>query len=78
MTSLVYAIHHTILAITILGEGQRTLHVEYAERRRQSGILFIASLFCDYSNLEYVRGPVIYRVNQAEYVIHVLVAASQE
>jgi len=29
-------------------------------------------------NLEYVRIPVIYRLNQAEYGIHILVAASQE
>jgi len=29
-------------------------------------------------NIEYVRVPVIYRVNQAECVIHILVAASQE
>ena len=54
------------------------LHVEYAERRRKYGILFIVSLFCEYVNLEYVRVPVIYRVKQAEYVIHIRVAASQE
>jgi len=29
-------------------------------------------------NIECVRVPVIYRVNQAEYVMHILVAASQE
>ena len=29
-------------------------------------------------NLEYVPVPVMYRVNQAQYVIHILVAASQE
>ena len=43
------------------------LHVEYAERIRKHGILFIFSLFV-YINLEYVRVPVIYRVNQAEQV----------
>jgi len=42
------------------------------------GILFIFSLFYEYSNLEYVHIHVIYRVHQAEYGIHILVAASQE
>jgi len=54
------------------------LHVEYAGRRRKYGILFIFDLFCEYISLEYVRVPVIYRLNQAECVIHILVAASQE
>jgi len=36
------------------------------------------SLFCEYIRLEYVRLHVIYRVNQAEYAIHILVVASQE
>jgi len=54
------------------------LHVEFAKQRTEYGILFIFSLFCEYSNLEYVRVPVIYRVNQAEYVIQIRVAASQE
>jgi len=58
--------------------GVRILHVEYAERRRNYGILFIFSLFTEYMHLEYVRVPVIYRVNKAEYVIHIRVAASQE
>ena len=44
----------------------------------QYGILFIFCLFYEYSNLEYVHNHVIYRVHQAEYVIHVRVAASQE
>jgi len=56
----------------------RRLHVEYAERGREYCILFIVSLFCDYSHLEYVRIHVIYRVNQAEYVITILVVAPQE
>jgi len=47
-------------------------------RRGKYGLLFISSLFCEYTNLEYVRVPVIYRVNQAEYVIQILVAASQK
>jgi len=29
-------------------------------------------------NLAYVRVPVIYTIHQAEYVVHILVAASQE
>jgi len=39
-----------------------TLHVEYAERGQEYGILFILSLCCEYRNLEYVRILVIYRV----------------
>ena len=54
------------------------LHVEYVERRRKYGILFIFSLFCEYIDLKYVRVPVIYRVTQAESDIRFLVAASQE
>jgi len=54
------------------------LHVEYAERRRKYGILFIFGLFCEYITLEYVRAPVIYRATQAEHGIHILVAVSQE
>jgi len=54
------------------------LHLEYTERRRQNGILFIFSLCFESSNLEYVRAPVIYRGTQAEYGIHILLAASQE
>jgi len=56
----------------------KSLHVEYAERRRKYDFLSIFSLVCEYSNLEYVWVPVIYRVNQAEYVIRILAAASQE
>jgi len=39
-----------------------TLHDEYAERGKEYGILFIFSLFCEYSNLEYGGICVIYRV----------------
>jgi len=46
--------------------------------RMKYGILFIFSLFYEYSNLAYVHIHVIYRVNQAEYGIHIRVAASQE
>ena len=51
-----------------------SLHVEYAERGNEYGILFRCSLFCE-NVLEYVRIHAIYRVNQAEYVIHILVVA---
>ena len=55
-----------------------TLHVEYAGGRMAYGILFIFSLFCEYSNLEYVHIHATYRVNQAKSAIRILVAASQE
>ena len=54
------------------------LHVEYAGGRIKYGILFIFRLFYEYSNLAYVHIHVIYRVIQAEYVIRILVAVSQE
>jgi len=40
--------------------------------------LFIFSLLSGYIYLEYVRIHIIYRVHQAEYVIHILVVAPQE
>jgi len=52
------------------------LDVEYAERKRKYGILFIFSLFREYIYLEYVRVPIIYRDSQAEYGIHILVATA--
>jgi len=54
------------------------LHVEYVGERVKYSILFLFSLFYVYSNLEYVHIHGIYRVNQAEYGIRILVAASQE
>ena len=42
------------------------------------GILFRLSLIYEFSNLEYIHFHVICRVDQAEYVIRILVAASQE
>jgi len=54
------------------------LHVEYAGERIKHGIIFMISLFYDYSNLAYVHIHAIYRVHQAEYGIRILVAASQE
>jgi len=55
-----------------------SLHVEYAGGETQYGILFIVSLFHEYSNLEYVHIHAIYKVNQEEYAIRILVAASQK
>ena len=60
------------------GEGDRCLHVEYADRGKEYGIRFIFSLLCEYTPLEYVRIHVIYRVNQAEYGIQMLLVAPQE
>jgi len=54
------------------------LHVEYAERGKEYGTLFISSLFCEYLDLEYVRIHVIYKVEQVEYVIRALVVAPPE
>jgi len=51
---------------------------KYARGGINYGILFILSLFHEYSDLEYVQFHVIYRVNQAEYVIHMRVVAPQE
>jgi len=52
-----------------------TLHIEYAERGNEHGILVKFCTFSECTRLEYVRVHVIYRVNQAEYVIHVRVVA---
>ena len=54
-----------------------TVHVEYAERGKEYGILFIVRLFCEYTRLEYKYIPGIYRVNQAEHGIHIPVVAPQ-
>jgi len=54
------------------------LRVECAARGKEHGILFIFSLFSEYIQLEYVRIHVIYRLNQAEYGIHIRVVAPQE
>jgi len=45
-------------------ERVSTLHVEYSKRGNEYGILYICSLFCEYTYLEYVRIHVIYRVYQ--------------
>ena len=62
----------------VLSAHAPVLYVEYAEQRIKSGILFIFSLFHEYNNLEYVHIHVIYRVDQAEHVIRIRVATSQE
>jgi len=54
------------------------LHVEYAGPGIEYGILFRFSLYCEYIHLDFVRIHVIYRVHQAEYVIHIRVVAPQE
>jgi len=41
-------------------------------------ILFRFGLFCEYSDLEYVRIHAIYRVNQAGYAIHIPANAPPE
>ena len=54
------------------------LHVEYADRGIEYGILFMFSPLCEYTHLEYVRIHVICRVNQAGYGLHILLVAPQE
>jgi len=54
-----------------------TLHVEYTERGNEYGILFIFIMFCEYIHLEYVRIHVIYRVDQVEHVIYIVVAPQE-
>jgi len=51
------------------------LRVENAARRKTHGILITFRLFCEYSNLEYVRVRIIYTVQRAEYSIRIPVAA---
>jgi len=55
-----------------------TLHVEYAKRRRKYGILFIVACFVNMLTLNMCGLLSHTGVDQAEYIIHVLVAASQE
>ena len=49
-----------------------------SEEENRVNPLFMFGLFCECIYLEYVQVPVIYRVNQAEYFVHIHVAASQE
>jgi len=74
-TSLLYALHHTILVKTISCEAYM---LNMRREAIQYGILFLFSPFHEYSNLEYEHVPVQYRVHQAEHVIHICAAASQE
>jgi len=60
-----------------VGERLATLHVEYAERRIEYGIIFSFSLY-EYTHLEYVHIHVIYRVNKEKYAIRIPTAAPQE
>jgi len=55
-----------------------TCRFRLTQRGKEYGILFIFCLFCEYIPLEYVRVPVISRVNQAEYVVHIREVAPQE
>ena len=50
----------------------------YDMRVKKKRILFRVSLFYEYFNLEYVRIYAIYRVTQAECIIRICMAASQE
>jgi len=61
-----------------LGLGRQPYMLNTRRRRIKHDIIFRLGLFYEYSNLEYVPLHVIYRVNQAEYGIRILVAASQE
>ena len=74
--------HGSILLLlpppTCIAHTIAILHVEFAERGTEYGILFIVSLFCEYIHLEYVRFHVIYRVRQAECVMHILAVTLQE
>jgi len=66
------------ISVRLLIYSYTTLHVEYKEREKEYGILFIFSLFCEYMHLESIRVHVIHRDSQAEYVIHILVVAPHE
>ena len=50
----------------------------YAGERTYHCILFIFSPICEYIHLAYVRVHVIYRANQAEYIIHIRAVVPQE
>jgi len=67
-----------VAPLSVGGLARGSLCGHYMLNTKNEGILFIFSLFCENITLEYVRIHVIYRVNQAEYVIHMLVVAPQE
>jgi len=54
----------SVRALFLCFRELRLLHVEYAERGKQYVILFIFTLFYEYSKLEYERVPVQYRVQR--------------
>ena len=54
------------------------LYAEYVERTTKYEILFVISLFCEYTNLEYARVHSICRVHQAKHAIPIPMAAPQE
>ena len=76
--SFIFPHDHTLTRNASLETAGHTLYVEYAKRGNEYGILFMFSLFCESIHLDYVRIHVIYRGNQAEHVIHILVVAPQE
>jgi len=57
--------------------GVGLLHA-YMLNMRKYDILFTFSPIYEYTNLDYEHVPVQYRVHQAEYGIHMHVAASRE
>jgi len=54
----------------------RSYMLNTRSKEYEYGILFICSLFCEYIHLGYVLIHAIYRVNQAEHVIHMLVVSN--
>jgi len=52
--------------------------VNTREKEYNTSIIFIVSLFYEYSDLESVHIHVVYRFNWAEYVIRIRLAAPQE
>ena len=54
------------------------LHVKYAEHINKYHIIFMFSLFYEYSNFVYAYICVIYRVTQAKYQIRIIMAAPHE
>jgi len=60
----------------LLGGGG--LRGECGAKNKIQDSIHVYSPFYAYSNVEYVHVPIRYRVQQAEYVIHIRMAASQE
>jgi len=60
------------------GKGWCAYMLNICGAKNKYSFLFIFRPFYDYSNLGYEHVPVEYRVRQAEYGIHIRVAASQE